>query len=92
MDSRNHLCLILRSATDHPAELKHHLVCTFNRLMDTLLHDRQDISDEQRAAVGVTAAKAIVEFASTGEHDPDTIYAYALTRASVASSSFRWHI
>ena len=31
----------------------------------------------QRAAVGVTAAKAIVEFASTGEHDPDTIYAYA---------------
>ena len=84
--------LALIEATDHPAELKHHLVCTFNRLMDALLHDRQDISDDQRAAVGVTAAKAIIEFASSGEHDPDTIYAYALTRASVALSSFRWDI
>jgi hypothetical protein len=82
----------LIAKTDYPSDLKQDLVSTFERIMTVVLHDRQQISSDELAAVGAKVAHAILEIASTGERDLNEIYAYALPRASAALATLRWHI
>ena len=80
----------LLEAAGHSPELKVCLVATYDKLMNAILHDRKDVSEQDRANIGVTVAQAITEIASTGQHDPDRIYEYALSRAWAAASGLRW--
>jgi hypothetical protein len=67
-------------------------VVTYDKLMNAILHDRGDVSDQDRTDMGMLIARAISEIASTGQRDPDQIYEYALSRAQAASSTLQWRI
>jgi hypothetical protein len=80
----------LLEATDYPPDVKWGLVVTDDKLMNAILQNRDHVSDQDRADIGMLKVRAISEIASTGQRDPNQVYEYALSRAQAASSTLRW--